>query len=184
MSKSPCSLFHPLAGQEIKLVRDGARHQKSKRIRGDIDCQVRAIDQTNGRKNKWKSKNGEIRFGKAMMQTGRKEAERTNQELMLTGFNIHGYPPRPWSPCQEEKLFISCSINQMKHFVSWIWNVFLNGESKNDPTLYLYSSHMVEFCGGGNFLILSQSNCSQWFPGRHPFPLMTMAVKGWAPCCD
>lgn len=44
------------------------------------------------------------------------------------------------------------------------------GESKKDPTLCLHSSHMLECCCGGNFPILSQSNCSQWFPSPSSTP--------------
>lgn len=36
----------------------------------------------------------------------------------------------------------------------------------------------------GNFLLLARSKCSELFSNHPRFPLMTMAVSAWAPCCD
>lgn len=78
---------------------------------------------------------------------GQKEAEGPDPELMLTRFNVPGYPPRPCclgiSPSRREALHVPV-YRSNKALRSKIWNLFLNGDIKKVPRSYFYFSHMLE----------------------------------------
>lgn len=157
MSKSPCSLVYPLAGQESKASERWRKtSQKAKGYAGISIVRsgllIRWIGGKINIKNILKMRLNDS--GQAMMQPGREETEGTSQELMVTGFNSYGYTGLV-SSCHEEALsYIALSAK------SRIWNVFSKWKQQQDSHFISVFFPYGRIFGGRQF---SNSNMVELF---------------------